>query len=340
MEFLLFSILVSIRLFSNVKEFDRIEVGGSNIVEVVHGSIYFKDKKRDSLYFPEAGRIRIFSKGKKVKERRYRGSLVIKKVKKEVVVINCLSLEEYLYGVVGGEMPKAGIEALKAQAVVSRTFAIKNLKRHGEYDFCDLTHCQNYKGMESETEASIRAVEETKGEVLFYKGELCDVFYHSTCGGKTAESSSIWEKKKKPYLVSVDDADNCKNSPFYHWKLSISKKDLEDILKIEGIKNIKTEENEDGRVRSVIIEGRDRKRRIKGWDFRMLICKKLGWSSLKSSAFNVKVERDRVVFYGRGLGHGVGLCQWGAKGLADKGYTYQEILKHYFPNTEVKRWKF
>ncbi len=339
---LLFNLVLTVRIFSGEKELSRIEIGeeGKKIVEIKHGNLFFDGYKRDSVFIKEFKRIKIFKNKRKIKDRKYRGDLVIKKRGNEIFILNVVEIEDYLKSVVGAEMGEGMLEAKKAQAVVSRTFILKNLKRHGEFDFCDLTHCQYYPGKKTEDKETIEAVEKTKGEVLVYHNNLCDVFYHSTCGGRTAYLSSIWNAEDRPYLTSVDDKFYCKKSPFYRWDFFMDKKEFEEIIGIRGILDIFLDKAKDGRVKYITIKTKEGKIKLRGWRFRMMVCEKKGWNSLKSSYFDIYKTKDGFVFKGRGLGHGVGLCQWGAKELARMGWDYKKILSYYFPKTEVKKWKY
>lgn len=273
------------------------------------------------------------------RSRGYRGLLEVWVDAGELVLVNRVDEDSYLASVTGAEMvPRAGTEALKAQAVLSRTFIYKALRHQQElWDFCDLTHCQSYKGLESETPETRRAVLETEGLVMTCEGELCEVYYHSTCGGRTADARSIWPDVSTPYLVSVL-CDFCKNSPHYRWQYRLSADDLERALEVSHASDIDvTERAPDGRVLEVRVTG-SASILYPGWNFRMFIARFAGWATLKSSCFQVRREGTDFVFSGSGLGHGVGLCQWGAKGMAEQGKDFREILGYYFPGTGVTKW--
>lgn len=258
-------------------------------------------------------------------KREYEGTIKIYPGLDEIIIINRIPINDYLSSVVGAEMGKAPLEAQKAQAIVSRTFLFNNLNRHGKYDFCDLTHCQVYKGKESEYLLSRTAVTETENIFLWNGNKPAEVYYHSTCGGKTAFFSSIF-KGKNESLVSVSDSNLCKDSPHYlwEWKMPIEDSPFESLQVIKR--------SDDGRVIELEVDGK----KEKGWGFRMRIARIYGWNKLKSSWFTVEKKDNYFLFKGHGLGHGVGMCQWGAKKLAKQGKTAEEILNHYFPKLEVR----
>jgi stage II sporulation protein D len=258
-------------------------------------------------------------------KRKYRGTIKIYPFINELIILNRVPIEDYLTSVIGAEMGDAPFEAQKAQAIVSRTYLFKNLKRHTYYDFCDLTHCQVYKGKETESEKSRKAVRETEGIFLWDGNRLAEVYYHSTCGGKTANYSSIFSGSNES-LVSVPDSNYCNTSPHYEWEWGLAIEDAPFFsLSVE-------ERGDDGRVTEIVVDGK----KESGWDFRMRIAREYGWNVLKSSWFTVEKKNSLFLFHGRGLGHGLGMCQWGAKGMAKRGKTYEEILTHYFPYYQIR----
>ena len=258
-------------------------------------------------------------------KRTYRGTLKIYPFLDELMIINRIPIDSYLASIVGAEMGLAPCEAQRVQAIVSRTYLFGNLKRHQQYDFCDLTHCQVYKGMETETVESRDAVAATAGMLLYHDGAIAELFYHSTCGGKTANFSSIFEGNNE-VLVSVSDSTNCKASPHYEWEWYLPENEApfqELAISKKGY---------DGRVTEVLVDGIPER----GWPFRMRIAQEFGWNKLKSSWFTVEKENGSFHFKGHGLGHGLGMCQWGAKRLAQDGKSAEEILHHYFPKLQLK----
>lgn len=257
--------------------------------------------------------------------RTYRGTIKIYQLLSELVIVNRVPIDAYLASIVGAEMGDAPQEAQKAQAIVSRTYLFGNLKRHEQFDFCDLTHCQVYKGTETETEESRNAVSTTAGMFLYHNGKIAEVYYHSTCGSKTADYSSIFEGENEA-MVSVCDSNFCEASPHYawEWQLPVNEAPFRELTV--------SKRGNDGRVIEVLVDGNPEQ----GWKFRMRIAKEYGWSTLKSSWFSVEKKDDHFLFTGHGLGHGLGMCQWGAKKLAQEGKTAVQILHHYFPNLNLQ----
>jgi SpoIID/LytB domain protein len=255
-----------------------------------------------------------------------------------------LPLEEYLVGVLGAESSiEDEFEALKAQAVISRTFALRNPGRHARegYDFCSTTHCQRFvytkKGYSS---PSRRAVEETADEVLQgAMGELVDAYFHAACGGVTANIRTLWGVAAPSYLRGVRD-DFCATMPHYRWTQTIPAAQLVKALKSDARTDIGPELNSilvrkrdaTGRAELLSLEG-VRRRVVRGWDFKIIVGRSLGWQMIKSSRFDVSRSGSDFVFRGSGFGHGLGLCQEGAHVMARRGMNYRQILEHYFPKT-------
>ena len=279
----------------------------------------------------------------KTLKRLYLGKFKIYPLGKELCIINMVSSNAYLAGVLAAEMPQAKPTALQAQAVVARTFMAKNQSRHADngYQFCDLTHCQTYKGKNGITAQIERAVMSTKDEILFYQQQPVAAYYSSTCGGRTADDNGVWANQTdQPYLRSLDDSNFCAHSPHYRWRVKISADSLHQIWQRrlgESINSITiSKKGDDGRVRELALIGHSL-HLITGEDFRAVTCRVLGWNTLKSTAFDLRIEKNVYIFTGRGLGHGLGLCQYGAMEMARRGYSYREILRHYFPGAEIQK---
>jgi len=275
--------------------------------------------------------------------RRYSGLIKIYVAGNELCIINIAPVEDYLAGVLAAEMPKAGTAALQAQAVVARTYMIKNWRRHQKenHQFCDLTHCQVYKGNENCTDQIKQAITNTTGQILVYQQQPVEAYYSSTCGGRTADDNGVWgNQTDQPYLTSRADSNFCAHSPHYRWRAKISADSLHQIWQrrlgapINAITIVK--KGADGRVRELAVMGHSL-HLITGEDFRAVTCRVLGWNTLKSTAFDLRIEKNVYIFTGRGLGHGLGLCQYGALEMARRGYSYREILRHYFPGTQIQK---
>ena len=280
--------------------------------------------------------------GDKVK-RRYRGKIIIETGPTELVIKNQLPLEQYLYSVVASEMPFREPEALKAQAVLARTFALRHRSRNGTYDFSDMTTDQVYTGVDGETLHSIEAVKQTQGQVAVYDGKLIEVYYHSTSGGHTTSPDLVWGGggEVPPYLQGVLD-EYGSASPHYRWTNMLTHEEVR-RLEIEGLKGtiigIKVmKRTPHGRVSEVEIQMSTGCITMTGYEFYRLVGETLGWHLVKSDWFSVLNERGRIMIQGRGLGHGVGMNQWGAQEMAQKNFKYPEIIAYYMPGVEVRQW--
>lgn len=276
-----------------------------------------------------------FADGFNLNQKNYRGNLQFLSVKDEVYVVNTLPVEHYLYSVVSSEMPKQKLEALKAQAVLSRTLAYYLLRnRHnGIYDINSLTSDQSYQGKDWETKVGNEAVQQTEGEVLTFHNEILYPYFSSTCGGHTAYTEEIWDEPA-PYAQSrpcmLSNRYLCSNSPHFSvWNRELSFKDLDIIVGMNDSVLDIAETNSTGRVKSFIINGKP----VLFDQFKSMAAKKKGWAFLKSPWLElIKNSTDQSYsISGKGLGHGVGLCQFGAAALADH-YSYQKILHFYFTN--------
>ncbi len=272
----------------------------------------------------------------------YAGSLVLyKDAAGTLSVVNALPLEDYLAGLVGGEVPAGWpVEAIKAQSVASRTYALfqKDAKKQAlmPYDLEATVLDQVYQGAGNLDERIKNAVLATSGEVLKKDGRYFKAFFSSTCGGQTESPINVWgEHGLFPLIVDP----YCKRSPHNSWTYSISKQKLAGKLQAAGfpattVSKIDLEHIEGNpRVATVIAETGGQTIYVRGSDFRRIV----GFDSLKSTWFDAKIEGNNVVFTGRGYGHGVGLCQWGARGMAEEGKTYEEILQFYYPGARLEK---
>jgi len=268
----------------------------------------------------------------------YRGVAEASAGEKGVLVVNELPLEEYLVGLINCEISSAWpMEAVKAQAVIARTYAL-NRKQARSTSFYHLESSvidQVYDGCEIEDSRARRGVSDTAGEVLSYRGEVIQAFYHSNCGGRTEASEHVWGKHL-PYLTGVD-CRYCLATPSSAWEQKIALPELEDRLKAAGYKisavtDIRAgSRNSRGRLKHVLIISSRSESSLTGDQFR----KAIGYSVIKSTNFTVRVENGEALFSGLGNGHGVGLCQWGAKQRALDGFGYNEILSYYYPGTDL-----
>jgi stage II sporulation protein D len=276
-------------------------------------------------------------------ERRYRGNVILKPGgDATVTVVNELGIEEYLYGVLAREMsPDWPLEALKAQAVVARTWALNNLGKFADlgFDLSDDARSQIYSGLDGESERSRRAVRETSGEILLWRGRPLDAFFHSCCGGHTAPASAVWGGADPRPLRGVPDR-YCSDSPYFQWSAFLSARAVAAALRGMGFDVPSVDSLTPGRrdgsgyLRDLRVRAGRRTLRLRASDLRNAM------ASVKSAQiWRIIRRKGGFELVGRGFGHGVGLCQWGARGLASRGRGYRDILEHYFPGAEVAVWE-
>lgn len=296
--------------------------------------------------------------------RDYRGTLTLASVPAGVLAVNVVGLEEYLRGVVGAEMGRRAtpdLAALRAQAVVSRTVALRRagLYRGRGYDLLSTVADQAYAGLGFETTVSDSAVAQTAGEVLTFDGRLIDAFFHSTCGGRTAEGTEVYRGADRPYLRSVRDQDDggrtwCGISPRFRWQERWTgealARTLRETLPVAGapaglagsVIDVRVvDRTPTGRVAQLELVGETTSYTVSGPVARLVLRANDG-SQLRSATFNLQVGREggrivQLVAEGAGAGHGVGMCQWGALGRSRAGIPYGDILSAYFPGTQITR---
>ncbi len=281
----------------------------------------------------------------RVDSRSYRGAVRVFYLEdsSRTVVVNRLPLDEYLYSVVPceiGPVKPETYEAVKAQAVAARSFTLSRLGRRKGlgYDLYDsYFRDQEYRGAGAELALATRAVDETRGEVLEYQGEVVEALYHGNCGGVTADGTN-------PCLISVRDSPGAGGRPFcswsgnFSWRMSIGLDSIERALarltgssgriRVKGVRLIRAKES--CRVQKLYFKTCQGELTVNGTDFRLAL-------GLKSTFFELRISRGRAIFEGRGWGHGVGMCQDGAVGMSRLGYDYRQILKHYYPRLKLGR---
>ena len=318
----------------------------------------------------------------------YRGKLLVTINGNNLQIINQVTLEDYVQGVLPAEMSSGWpTEALKAQAVAARTFAL-NTKNQGQhrgqgYDLCDGTHCQVYEGLAKESSASNAAVAATQGQILQYNGRPIYASFHASSGGATENSEDVWGNYL-PYLRSVKDDDS--QSPYHNWTVKFTAAQVQRLLQAAGkdigvLQSITMEPLADHKaVTSRTASGKVYGIKLTGSTKSVVLTMEQGRKifGLKSSLFAVRTERsvplpttskpatlkktsnqnlkdkidtqpaamksdikikntDSVIFDGHGFGHGLGLAQYGAKSMAEKGKKYQDILQHYYTNITLQK---
>lgn len=306
---------------------------------------------------PRGNNNRIILDGK-----RYRGILKIIPRAQTMQLINILYIEDYLKGVVPpeiGQRSEDEIEAVKAQAVAARTYAMAHLQQYAAevFDMKASIVDQVYEGADAEMKLVNKGIDQTSGRVLFYQDDYANAYYHSTCGGLTDDISSVWDRPDIPYLKAVSDDGACSWSKYFKWKEVFTEEQLRGRieqylssdrgrdLRVGRIRDLQiTERTPGGRVSNLVVRTeydlfkfqKDRIRWVVGRTSNPDLI-------LPSDRFDIEMERDasgdlvRVIFSGSGYGHGVGMCQCGAIGLSRSGWNFEQILTHYYSGVEIKK---
>ena len=338
----------SIPLIIKGQKFSNKKIKGLTVKKENNRTSLFFDKNKQKIYDLK-NKVKLVVKssdgrGIWVGQKRYSGILNLLVLDSEILVINILGIEKYLSSVVGSEMPaKWPLEALKAQAIASRTYALKQ-KGNPIYDIDSTQKNQVYNGLESRTYKTARAVRSTRSLVLTYKNKLINALFHSSSGGMTENSQDVW-KNEYPYLSSVRDFD--RNNPKLQWKKKFSSGELQKLFpEIGGIKKIEILNiTNTGRVKNVKIFGKYGSDQISGVDIRKRMNLKSTFMRFKfiedkkyisdNDNSNIPIEKTLIVF-GQGSGHGVGMSQWGARYMASKGQKAERILKHFYKGVGIK----
>lgn len=271
--------------------------------------------------------------------------------------INTIELEDYLCSVISSEMnANSPMELLKAHAVISRSWAIRAMQQpnHEGFHVCADDHCQRYEGLRRMNERAVQAVRETAGQVLMFGDAVCDCRYYKCCGGKTEVWRTCWEDIDVPYIRSVEcpycgrisertlslvlNNYDQETKDFHDWKVSYTDEELDEIVnsKRPGIGHVTALEplhrGASGRIDRLRIVGSERTEVIsKELNIRYALSRKC----LYSSWFEVQHENGIWALTGHGWGHGAGLCQIGAAQMAQEGFTYNQILAHYYVGTRI-----
>ena len=290
----------------------------------------------------------------------YPGKISFIKNNNTVVLVNTLTLTEYLSGVVPHEIPTHNDEyyaAVAAQTIAARTYAFYQIKHPGSkfFDIYDDTRDQVYKGKVRESDLAKKAIQDTYGMVLTdSEGKLVETQYHSTCGGILNESSSA-AQTAEPTEDIWDNNFNCATSPLYRWVNKITAGEI--LQNLEKNKKISKAEYQklveegyqlevdiksrqlSGRIEKMEIDVNQKKINLSEWESRYMLASN-GQNLLPSTLFFIKKSPsspDLIYLIGAGYGHGKGMCQWGAIGQALNGRSYQDILKFYYPMLSLKK---
>ncbi len=265
--------------------------------------------------------------------RRIAGTVAVHLRDDGLVLVNRLPLEDYLVATVGSEMPRTfPKEALRAQAVAARTFAMQRKMAHsGEaVHLRSTTLDQVYGGLARESPETRQAVQATAGEVLVFRRQPIEAFFFSSCNGTTRDPSPVFGADY-PYLKSVP-CPYCRLNQPGVWSLTLSLSALRKRLGGLAVQSMHLSERlPDGRPRDVWIEPAHKALSPEA------LRRAIGYTALKSADFEVECDGRACHFHGAGYGHGVGMCQWGAQGMALEGKSYRDILAHYYPGAELKK---
>lgn len=271
-------------------------------------------------------------------QRKYAGQIRVSLQGGLLRLINVVDVEAYLPSVVQAEADGAKPAALEAQAIVSRTFAVTGERRHASagYHLCDLAHCQVYRGQNNASPDAEAAVKKTANQVLLIGGiVLKPAFFHSSCGGHTSAANDVFGEDAAGSAVSdvESGAPRCKG-PDLAWNFEVEKKDLADALGVapNGSAFEPLRRDKAGRISEVRAFGK----RFSGQDFLSRVGRTFGWRAVRSLKFSTSETDTTLRIEGTGTGHGVGLCQLGARSLAAKGVDVKGILLRYFPESQIK----
>ncbi|MBZ0166741.1 MAG: SpoIID/LytB domain-containing protein [Candidatus Omnitrophica bacterium] len=301
----------------------------------VGGNLYAAKKIR----IHSAKDITIYAKDKKGQ---FRGAVDILVAKDDsLMLVNRLDVESYVKGVLLHEVSdKWPIEATKAQAVATRTYAFYKMaeNRDQPYDVTSDIYSQVYGGKTAERFRTDIAAEYTKGQVMVFDGKILPAFFHANSGGHTEDANLVWGINLPP-LKGVSDP-FAQGMPSYQWKKNFQSSKIEEQLQAAGINvgKIKAIEiaqrTESGRIKELHINSRDgRTTKISGKRFRDII----GPNEVRSNMYDIEMQGFYFDLTGKGWGHGVGLCQWGAYQMAQQRHDYDEILRYYYPGIEIKK---
>lgn len=271
-----------------------------------------------------------------------KGDIVLTLQGSRIAVVNHVNLEKYVAGVVSSEIsPEWHEEVLKTQAVAARTYVLhkKLLNEQSLYDVVASVQDQVYTGAKQVNGSVREAVDATRGQVITYERRPIFAAYSSTAAGPTEDAFNVWSKDL-PYLKGVDCPFD-EDSPRYEWETAIPFGSFEQSLRNEGLvlgamaTLTPYTFTRSGRVNEVRILHSKGELIVRGQDLRRI----LGYSKIRSTQFYIESIGQDVVFTGKGAGHAVGLCQWGAKEMAELGYRYESILQYYYPGTDLLPYK-
>lgn len=272
----------------------------------------------------------LFGKNLKLGATKIPPIIKVKKNQEKMDLIAFVPLEIYLAGVIQGEVPKNwSRETLKAQIVAARTYALNLMENKKDSDFDLESSIKDQVFLYSTDQDILKLAQETKNQVLMDKDKrVIKAYYHSDCGGRTSSVKNVFGYSNESTQV-VDPF--CQSAGLKPWEREMSYENLKE--KIGAFDAIKISHVTNERNFQVTIERDNEDKEILN---AQVFRSKLGYQFLKSTWFDIVDTGKSIIFKGKGNGHGVGLCQWGAKVMGDRGYTYKEILKFYYPETKLK----
>ncbi|MEA2030277.1 MAG: SpoIID/LytB domain-containing protein [candidate division Zixibacteria bacterium] len=330
---------------------------GRFLTVLSHTGLTIKDDVDEVNIIPRGSDNRI-----EVDDKPYRGITQVLPYGHNVKLVNIVYLEDYLRGVVPpeiGRRAKNELEAVKAQAVVARTYAMAHLQQYPSepYDLKSSIYDQVYEGAKVENKVANRAIDKTAGYVVMFEDKLIEAYYHSTCGGMTDDIAHVWDRKSIPYLKAVTDDSACSWSKYFSWSEHFTERQLRGRveqylssdrgrdMRIGQIRDIRiVEHTPGGRVAKLVLHTDNNIYRFYKDRIRWVI----GRTSnpdliLPSDRFDINISRNsrgnikNITFKGSGYGHGVGMCQCGAIGMARQGVSYGDILRHYYQGIDIKK---
>lgn len=272
--------------------------------------------------------------------RKFRGAIdIIRESNQKLLAINNVDVEEYIQGVLYHEVaPWWPMEALKAQAIVSRTFALYQTKvnTNKDYDLVSTVYAQVYGGRTSERSRTSKAIRLTEGKVLTYQNKIFPTFFHATCAGHTEAANRLWKINLPP--LKGRDCQFCQRSPHFQWEAKVTLGKIEQALEKAGfkvglIKSIRIVDRDiSGRVTDLAIISTQGEIEVEANRFRLAV----GPNIVRSTNFTVQIKKEKAYFEGHGWGHGVGMCQWGAFFMSKKHFDAEQILGYYYPEAKIK----
>ena len=278
-------------------------------------------------------------------ERHYAGKILSAAVDGDLAIYNDVDIESYVASVMASEISSSWqTEALKAQAIAIRTYGVRRMHhtRPALSDVTDDTTNQVYHGIDSIVDSLRAATTATARQMVVADGAPADVWYHSACGGHTASSSEITGEPAPPYLQGFADTDSnghafCASSPYYSWRNALPASALASVAEVDALSSISISQRwPDGRVKTVhVVSASGAAQDIDGHHFYSRATAVLGYKVVPSSFFDITPAAGGYVLSGHGVGHGVGMCQWGAQGRARAGQDAATILAAYFPGTTI-----